>query len=330
MGHFKRFTNDLALKEIPLLGHKFTWSNQQHSPALVRLDRVLCSVDWEEKFPNCLLQSMASNDSDHCPLLLGLRDNKDGRRRFHFEAFWPKLEGFQEAVSVAWNSVAAGPCPFITLDLKFKAVCKGLQSWSDKKVGHINSQLVLAREILHQLEIAQDLYARHRKRKIFIGKTVAGDQIYTNHADKVSIIDGFYNSLLGTSVGRDNTVDLTELGLDTHDLAELDLPFTAEEVWRTIEQLPPDKAPGPNGFMGRFYKSCWSMIKDDVMAAVSDLNLQKSNVLPIRCGDTELITIQSLLPCAVSDFPCKYLGLPLSLKKLTKAQIQPIVDKIAD
>jgi hypothetical protein len=52
-------------------------------------------------------------------------------------------------------------------------------------------------------------------------------------------------SLLGTSVGRDNTVDLTQLGLHTHDLAELDLPFTAEEVWRTIEQLPPEiKHPG--------------------------------------------------------------------------------------
>jgi len=47
-------------------------------------------------------------------------------------------------------------------------------------------------------------------------------------------------------------------------------------------------------------------------------NLQKSNVLPIRCGDMELNTIQKMLPCAVSEFPCKYLGLPLSLKKLTK------------
>jgi hypothetical protein len=57
---------------------------------------------------------------------------------------------------MAWNSVAAGPCPFISLDLKLKAVSKGLQSWSDKKIGHINSQVVLAREILHQFEIAQD------------------------------------------------------------------------------------------------------------------------------------------------------------------------------
>jgi hypothetical protein len=58
------------------------------------------------------------------------------------------------------------------------------------------------------------------------------------------------------------------------------------------------------------------------------INLQKSNILPIRCGDTELLTIQNLLPCAISE--CKYLGLPLSLKKLTKGQIQPIIDRIAD
>jgi hypothetical protein len=30
------------------------------------------------------------------------------------------------------------------------------------------------------------------------------------------------------------------------------------------------------------------------------------------------------------DFPCKYLGLPLTIKKLTKEQVQPIIDRIAD
>ena len=59
-------------------------------------------------------------------------------------------------------------------------------------------------------------------------------------------------------------------------------------------------------------------------------NLQKSNVLPIRCGDVELAAVQNLLPCALTDFSCRYLGLPLALKKLTKAQIQPIIDRIAD
>jgi hypothetical protein len=91
MGRFQRFINDIALKEILLHGRKFTWSNQHESPTLVRLDRVLCTVEWEDLFLDCLLQSMASNDSDHCPLLLSIKDNYSGTKHFHFEAFWPKL-----------------------------------------------------------------------------------------------------------------------------------------------------------------------------------------------------------------------------------------------
>jgi hypothetical protein len=98
MGRFQRLINDPVLKELHLHGRKYTWSNQQESPTPVPLDRVLYSIDWEDIFPNCLLQSTASDDSDHCPLLLGLHDNLRGRRRFHFESFWPKLEGFHEAV----------------------------------------------------------------------------------------------------------------------------------------------------------------------------------------------------------------------------------------
>jgi hypothetical protein len=60
-------------------------------------------VEWEDLFLDCLLQSMASNDFDHCPLLFELKDNLSGTWRFHFEAFWLKLEGFQDAVSLGWK-----------------------------------------------------------------------------------------------------------------------------------------------------------------------------------------------------------------------------------
>jgi hypothetical protein len=32
----------------------------------------------------------------------------------------------------------------------------------------------------------------------------------------------------------------------------------------------------------------------------------------------------------MSEFPCRYLGLPLFLKKLTRDQLQPVIDRIAD
>lgn len=98
MSRFWCLIDDLALVDIPIHGQKFTWSNHYLSPTLVRLDRVLYSVEWEAIFPNVLLQSDASNDSDHCPLIFGLNDFRPDKPHFHFEAFGPKLSGYYEVI----------------------------------------------------------------------------------------------------------------------------------------------------------------------------------------------------------------------------------------
>jgi hypothetical protein len=58
-------------------------------------------------------------------------------------------------------------------------------------------------------------------------------------------------------------------------------------------------------------------------------NVQKSRIYPIRCSE-EVVALQQHLPCEISSFPCTYLGLPLSLKRLYRGQVQPIIDKVAD
>jgi hypothetical protein len=75
MGRFRRLMNDLEFRDLPLQGRKSTWSNQQDTPTLVKLDRALCSSEWEQLFPNCLLQCTATEGLDHCPLQLGLNQN---------------------------------------------------------------------------------------------------------------------------------------------------------------------------------------------------------------------------------------------------------------
>jgi exonuclease III len=319
MGRFRRWANDLALNDIPLVGRKYTWSNGHSNPTLVKLDRVFCTTDWEEQFPDSLLQSSATDDSDHCPLLLGLHDFSRGKGRFHFQAFWTKMEGFQDVVTQAWASVPAGPCPLITLAKKLKTTARCLQSWNDKKVGKIKLQLEMARELLHQLEVAQDnrslspaelwlrnmlkkhslalssisrtmarlksrigwlkegdantslfhAQTRFRKKKNFIAAIQSEDgQIWTAQEGKAAALFKFYQGLLGTAEIRNVTVDLDALGMPSYDLAALEVPVSEEEVWDTIKALPSDKSPGPDGFTGRFYKSCWSVIMTDFMAAV--------------------------------------------------------------
>jgi hypothetical protein len=107
-----------------------------------------------------------------------------------------------------------------------------------------------------QIQFFFHIQARHRKRKNFIARLVAEGGVCTSHEEKAKVVDEFYGSLLGTRQDREHSIDLQALGIPTHNLTILDSPFSEKEVWETIKQLPSDKAPGPDGFMGRFYKAC--------------------------------------------------------------------------
>lgn len=78
---------ELELLDIHLHGRRYMWSNESEDPTLVRLDRALASLDWEERFPACHLQAMASDASDHCLLMLHTNLAMTTKPRFHFEIF---------------------------------------------------------------------------------------------------------------------------------------------------------------------------------------------------------------------------------------------------
>jgi hypothetical protein len=83
-------------------GRAFTWSNERERATLTRIDRVLVSVDWDLQHFDSVLQGLSSSVSDHAPLHLALNAAFRPKRRFKFENFWLKLEGFDEAVREAW------------------------------------------------------------------------------------------------------------------------------------------------------------------------------------------------------------------------------------
>jgi hypothetical protein len=66
---------------------------------------------------------------------------------------------------------------------------------------------------------------------------------------------------------------LDALGLPSHDLHELGDLFMEEEVWLAIKEMLSDRAPGPDGFGGAFYKRAWPIIKPDIMAAILKLSV---------------------------------------------------------
>ena len=51
---------------------------------------------------------------------------------------------------------------------------------------------------------------------------------------------------------------------------ELDRPFSAQEVEKTLFMMGASKAPGPNGFIAGFYQSHWQTVGPSVTNAVLD------------------------------------------------------------
>jgi hypothetical protein len=57
-------------------------------------------------------------------------------------------------------------------------------------------------------------------------------------------------------------------------------------------------------------------------------NPTKCSAMPIRCQGINLNFILQPLNFAIKDFPCTYLGMPLSLQSLRKIDFQALLDKI--
>ena len=60
----------------------------------------------------------------------------------------------------------------------------------------------------------------------------------------------------------------------------------------------------------------------DIFGEASGLkiNYRKSSAILITDDPDDRIRVESLLQCAMGEFPCKYLGLQLAVKKLRKVQ----------
>jgi hypothetical protein len=55
-------------------------------------------------------------------------------------------------------------------------------------------------------------------------------------------------------------------------MQDLGQPFSEAKIWEVIKELPLDKAPGPDGFTSRFYRSFWSVIWGDILRALNALS----------------------------------------------------------
>jgi hypothetical protein len=126
--------------------------------------------------------------------------------------------------------------------------------------------------------------------------------------------------------------EFTEILFDLNDmiravpLLDMDHPFSEEEIDLALKEMPPDHAPGPDGFNGFFFKKCWHLIKDyfyrlHACFYSGNINLECIN------GSYIVLIPKKDNPQTANDFrPISLLNLSLKvLKKLLANRLQTVI-----
>jgi len=187
-------------------------------------------------------------------------------------------------------------------------LAKSIKRWRREKIGDTKLQLAIIKEVLLQLEMAQEsrtltdqeldlrrrlkirstglaaieksrirqksrltyircgdanikffhIRASARRRKNYIHCLQIDEGMAFSYEEKEKVAGDYFRNHLGTSAQRAMTLDWQSLGYTPRDLSELEVPFIREEIKDTINSMPSDKAPGPDGFTGTFFKACWA------------------------------------------------------------------------
>lgn len=154
-------------------------------------------------------------------------------------------------------------------------------------------------------------------------------QMVTDHEGKAALLWSAYKNRMGVTSNPQMQFDLAALINIDMDLSELVAPFTNEEIDRIVSITPIDKAPGPDGFNGMFFKKCWPMIKHDFYQLCRDFFNGSVNLESIN---TSYITLVPKInnPETVNDYrPISLLNSCLKLlTKILAERLQSLILKL--
>jgi hypothetical protein len=98
------------------------------------------------------------------------------------------------------------------------------------------------------------IYANTRRKKTFISALQNEEGIAISQQDKTKVAVEYSSKAVGTSMMRSKHINWDASGYTPFNLGDLDSPFTMQELSGIVKSLPNEKAPGPDGFIGVFYK----------------------------------------------------------------------------
>jgi hypothetical protein len=136
-------------------GRQFTWASRRDTPTYEKLDRVLASVEWEQKFPLISVRALTRSGSEHTPLLIdaGIQAHVGNKARFAFELAWLEQDGFYELVAAEWAAGPVGKFPIQTWQNKIRHLRRFLRGWAKNLSGKYKKEKERLLNIIDALDI---------------------------------------------------------------------------------------------------------------------------------------------------------------------------------
>src|SRR3954470_18988172 len=130
---FNVVIDSLDLREVHMTGRRFAWANSLPEPTYERLDRVLMSTDWEDKYRLVTVRVHERIEKllDHAPILLSTGTFKpNAQHRFKFDLGWLLRDGFDDMVKRVWSAPVPGNSLVRRWNAKIRNLRKYLRGWA--------------------------------------------------------------------------------------------------------------------------------------------------------------------------------------------------------
>ena len=120
------------------MGKKYTWF-KANGTAKSRIDRVLVSEEWLQRWPMCKQYVQRREVSDHCALMIKCIDKDWGPKPFRPIDAWFLERGFLGMVEGKWRSYEGQGNVIKVLKEKFKLLKLDQKVWNKDVFGNLNS-----------------------------------------------------------------------------------------------------------------------------------------------------------------------------------------------
>lgn len=152
---FNEAISNLGLLELPLQGRKYSWSNTQENPLLVKLDWFFTSASWMTSFPDSCALPLARPISNHLPCMIKIGTAIPKAKVFRFENYWLQHSSFKEVVQNAWKIPVGNLDGAKNLNAKFKNLRRALKQWA-RGLSCLKSQIAAFNEVIFLLDLFEE------------------------------------------------------------------------------------------------------------------------------------------------------------------------------